>query len=281
MGESRALPRLGFPAWAPALGTPGPRGAGAHSGCAQRVRRTARRHPSVPSPLEALSSPQTRRPTPRVGPAARRGAGGCPCRSGHSVPSGSHGGEPGAGGSRRAARLLCSFHRRRQFYRLAGDRTLAGLTALIQRAAGPGPHRKAPSELWGGRKAGPPRGGAVIRARFSPPRRTPGPLPGGGPCSGLAVPRPSPRHLLRRHFPHAPAGDVVPLTPSSAMRRVGAAPRPSPPTWIRPAAALLRARASAEGPRGLREASAEGAVDGLSVSLAGEMTLCSEPLSPL
>lgn len=124
-------------------------------GCAQRVRRTARRHPSVPSPLEALSSPQTRRPTPRVGPAARRGAGGCPCRSGHSVPSGSHGGEPGAGGSRRAARLLCSFHRRRQFYRLAGDRTLAGLTALIQRAAGPGPHRKAPSELWGGRKAGP------------------------------------------------------------------------------------------------------------------------------
>lgn len=45
-------------------------------------------------------------------------------------------------------------------------------------------------------------------------------------------------------------------------------------------AALLRARASAEGPLGLREASAEGAVDGLSVSLAGEMTLCSEPLSP-
>lgn len=233
MGESRALPRLGFPAWAPALGRPGPRGAGARSGCAQRVRRTARRHPSVPSPLEALPSPQTRRPTPRVGPAARRGAGGCPCRSGHSVPSGSRGGEPGAGGSRRAARLLCSFHRRRQFYRLAGDRTLAGLTSLIQRAAGPGPHRKAPSELWGGRKAGPPRGRAAIRARFSPPRRTPGPLPGGGPCSGLAVPRPSPRHLLRRHFPHAPAGDVVPLTPSSAMRRVGAAPRPSPPTWIR------------------------------------------------
>lgn len=49
VGESRALPRLGVPAWAPALGRPGPRGAGARSGCAQRVRRTARRHPSVPS----------------------------------------------------------------------------------------------------------------------------------------------------------------------------------------------------------------------------------------
>lgn len=37
MGESRALPRLGFPAWAPALGRPGPgarvRAAGARSGC--------------------------------------------------------------------------------------------------------------------------------------------------------------------------------------------------------------------------------------------------------
>lgn len=192
-------------------------------GCAQRVRRTARRHPSVLSTAGGSVVPPNKETNAKSRPSSAERAGGCPCRSGHSVPSGSHGGEPGAGGSRRAARLLCSFHRRRQFYRLAGDRTLAGLTSLIQRAAGPGPaERLLRSCGEGGKRA--PHAAGLRSGRASPVLAS----------TEDAWSSPGRRALLRTRGPapfpstpspasfSAPAEDVVPLTPSSAMRRVGA-----------------------------------------------------------